>query len=428
MSQLINQKFLQGIDSSKFKIAANGALMAVDSNGNLVEILKLSPQNAALVLGVEVASKAALEALVEELASQVESFNEGLSDLDGRISPLEAAMPTKAGISYVNTQDGLTLEAAKIYADEKMAELVNGAPGVLDTLKEIADALGNDANLAGTLSGQISSVQSGLANEISRATAAESQALADAKSYTDQKVSDEASARSSADDAKLAEAKSYTDQKVSDEASARASADDAKLAEAKSYTDSEILEEKTARESADSAMQSDMDDLDVYAQDIRSDLDQEILDRQSAISAEQSARQAAISAEQSARESAISAEQSARESAISSEQSARQSADQALDSRVTALEGKTDGPNFKYKTMTIGDNANDLQYIELDFQAKENGVMAVSLDRLMLVPGIDFSVSNVGGKTRLTWINDLVSPDGDQSVELGDFVFVSYAV
>lgn len=406
MSQLINQKFLQGIDSSKFKIAANGALMAVDSQGNLVEILKLNAQDQALVLGIRPANKSDLDQAIADLTAEIAAREAADLAMSGRIGSLESEMPNKASTSYVNTQDGLTLDAAKLYADQKVGELVNGAPGVLDTLKEIADALGNDANLAGTLSSQISSVQSGLSSEISRATAAEAQALADAKSYADQKVSDEASARASADDAKLAEAKLYTDQKVSDEASARSAADDSKLVEAKSYADSKVLEEKTARESADSAMQSDIDDLDVYAQDIRADLDQEILDRQSAISSEQSARQSAISAEQSARESA----------------------DQALDSRVTALEGKTDGPNFKYKTMTIGDNANDLQYIELDFQAKENGVMCVSLDRLMLVPGVDFSVSNVGGKTRLTWINDLVSPGGDQSVETGDFVFVSYAV
>lgn len=443
MSQLINQKFLQGIDSSKFKIAANGALMAVDSQGNLVEILKLNAQDQALVLGIRPANKSDLDQAIADLTAEIAAREVADQALSGRIGSLESAMPTKASITYVNTQDGLTLDAAKLYADQKVSELVNGAPGVLDTLKEIADALGNDANLAGTLSGQIGSVQSGLASEISRATAAEAQVLSDSKDYTDNKVQNEASARivgdaaalsdakayadakddarknyvDAQDNLKLAEAKAYADQKVSDEASARAAADTAKLAEAKAYADSKFSEEQLARQAADSAMQSDIDDLDVYAQDIRADLDQEILDRQSAVSAEAAARA-----------SAISAEESARVSAINSEESARISADNALSARITTLETQPSGPSFKYKTMTIGDKPNDLEYIELDFQARENGVMAVSLDRLMLVPGVDFSVSSVGGKTRLTWIGDLVSPGGDQAVELGDFVFISYAV
>lgn len=39
--------------------------------------------------------------------------------------------------------------------DKKIADLVGGAPETLDTLKEIADALGNDANMSATLTEQI---------------------------------------------------------------------------------------------------------------------------------------------------------------------------------------------------------------------------------------------------------------------------------
>lgn len=41
--------------------------------------------------------------------------------------------------------------AAQSYADTKVADLVASAPATLDTLHEIAAALGNDANLAATL-------------------------------------------------------------------------------------------------------------------------------------------------------------------------------------------------------------------------------------------------------------------------------------
>jgi len=45
--------------------------------------------------------------------------------------------------------------AAQAYADQKVADLVSTAPEILDTLGEIATALGNDANLASTLTASI---------------------------------------------------------------------------------------------------------------------------------------------------------------------------------------------------------------------------------------------------------------------------------
>lgn len=47
------------------------------------------------------------------------------------------------------------LASAKSYADTKVASLVSSAPETLDTLKELADALGNDANFATTIATQI---------------------------------------------------------------------------------------------------------------------------------------------------------------------------------------------------------------------------------------------------------------------------------
>lgn len=46
---------------------------------------------------------------------------------------------------------------AKSYADTKVASLVNSSPGTLDTLKELADALGDDPNFATTITNLINS-------------------------------------------------------------------------------------------------------------------------------------------------------------------------------------------------------------------------------------------------------------------------------
>lgn len=47
--------------------------------------------------------------------------------------------------------DSTTLENAKAYTDKEIAGLVDSAPETLDTLKELAEALGNDENFAATM-------------------------------------------------------------------------------------------------------------------------------------------------------------------------------------------------------------------------------------------------------------------------------------
>lgn len=58
-------------------------------------------------------------------------------------------------LNYSGDAADVSLAAAKKYTDDKIADLVGGAPETLDTLAELADALGKDANLAATLAAQI---------------------------------------------------------------------------------------------------------------------------------------------------------------------------------------------------------------------------------------------------------------------------------
>jgi len=53
--------------------------------------------------------------------------------------------------------DSSTLQSAKDYADAQISALVDGAPGVLDTLNELAAAIGDDENFITTIQSQISS-------------------------------------------------------------------------------------------------------------------------------------------------------------------------------------------------------------------------------------------------------------------------------
>lgn len=232
MSMQIKGKFIksEAIDGSKIKLKAGEALKAIDSNGQEVELVKLVDGEVKLkgegvVKASELAAeKARAEAAEAALASSVSALEAEVGDnLQGAIADLQAdiaaetaraqaiegtlsasvsALQSQVGTDLQNTitalqaADAANLAEAKAHADSKVAELVNSAPEVLNTLKELSDALGGDADFAATVSGQIGTVQSAVASEASRALAAES--------ALDAKIAAETAARSSAISAETA--------------------------------------------------------------------------------------------------------------------------------------------------------------------------------------------------------------------------------
>lgn len=77
------------------------------------------------------------------------------------------------GFFTSNLDFSVSVSAAAAYTDSKIAELVGGAPGLLDTLNELAAAINDDANFATTVTASLASVSSDLNAEVSRAQAAE---------------------------------------------------------------------------------------------------------------------------------------------------------------------------------------------------------------------------------------------------------------
>jgi hypothetical protein len=75
-------------------------------------------------------------------------------DLKANSSDVDASLSLKADASSVYTKSetdsiaSSTLSSANSYADTKVAAVINSAPATLDTLNELASALGNDANFA----------------------------------------------------------------------------------------------------------------------------------------------------------------------------------------------------------------------------------------------------------------------------------------
>jgi hypothetical protein len=68
--------------------------------------------------------------------------------------------------------------ATEAYVDGAVSDLVNSAPATLDTLKELSDALGADANFAATVAGQIGDVASDVSALDTRVTAVEADVAA----------------------------------------------------------------------------------------------------------------------------------------------------------------------------------------------------------------------------------------------------------
>jgi len=224
MSQ-IKKKFIadKAIDGSKILLQNNEAFKALSSAGVEQSIMKFNASNV-LEFSVmpevssdpTVANQVVRKSYVDTKASLEETRAMAAEALlDGRISSLQsssssaiAAEEARAkaaegeldvrldvleGADNVAGSVAKSLKDAKAYADQKISDLVNGAPGVLDTLKELSDALGGDANFAATLAGQIAGLDGRLDTLEGDETTAGSLAktLKDAKDYTDAEVSAE---------------------------------------------------------------------------------------------------------------------------------------------------------------------------------------------------------------------------------------------
>ena len=72
------------------------------------------------------------------------------------------------------SNDLTTLDAANEYTDLKLSEILGSSPELLNTLQEINNAIGNDANFAVNINNQITTLQSLLNDEILRSETADS--------------------------------------------------------------------------------------------------------------------------------------------------------------------------------------------------------------------------------------------------------------
>jgi hypothetical protein len=145
----------------------------------------LSGEIAALESGLaqEVLDRTAADnTLQSNISSEATARAAADTALQGEVDAVEAGLAQElidraAAVSAEEAAriagDAATLSSANTYTDGKITDLVNGAPAILDTLKELSDALGADANFAATVAGQIAAVDAAVTAEVARATAAE---------------------------------------------------------------------------------------------------------------------------------------------------------------------------------------------------------------------------------------------------------------
>ena len=86
----------------------------------------------------------------------LQALESGLEAEAARVDALEADPTTAAAVAAGDTA---TLSSANTYTDTAITNVIGTAPGVLNTLGEIADAINDDANAYTTLVAQIAAVQ-----------------------------------------------------------------------------------------------------------------------------------------------------------------------------------------------------------------------------------------------------------------------------
>jgi hypothetical protein len=178
MSQ-IKKKFIadRAVDGSKILLLNNQSIKALIDNGEAEqELFKFSSGNKFEFLIAPTIGGYAVDAdnlvnkqFVDREVSAEETRAEAAeSALSGRLSTVEGADSVPGSVAK-------SLKDSKSYTDAAITSLINGAPGMLDTLKEIADALEADESVGTALASTVASN------------------LQEAKSYTDSEVSTERS-------------------------------------------------------------------------------------------------------------------------------------------------------------------------------------------------------------------------------------------
>ncbi|MGQ5289536.1 phage tail fiber protein [Pectobacterium actinidiae] len=143
----------------------NGAPAALDTLQELAKAMGNDPNFSATVLG-------AISDVKAEAASKLSAHTSAVdphAQYAPKANPVLTGKPT-APTAVQSSND--TQIATTAFVKAAVAALVNGSPAALDTLQELANALGNDPNFSATVLGAISDVKAEAASKLSAHTSA----------------------------------------------------------------------------------------------------------------------------------------------------------------------------------------------------------------------------------------------------------------
>jgi hypothetical protein len=403
--------------------------------------------------------------IVGDLSTLVESK----TYTDNKISLVMSNLDTEALDSLVEVVSAF--QAADGNLNQAISDLSASATSALNA--EIAAREAGDSSLQAELDQEQLDRAAGDSALDSRITSLESQVgedLNEAISELQQDVADEASARQFGDSS----LQSQITQEMSDRQSgdqqlqSNIDSEEARAMGVESSLRSQISQEILDRESADQSLQSEIDAEESRAMGVESSLQsqitQEVSDRETAIQSVQSdiateesramlaesGLQSQIDTEKGRIDSILLASDADKDSfkeivdlinsvdltnddslasavlsinsAISSEQSARISADEGFDSRIEALETAPVVSIIEDEKYNVG---SVVTHVLLDNKAEK--IFKVCVGRLNAFKGEDYTVSEEGGKTKLTFIRSFAM-GGDEVIQENEDVFVTYSV
>lgn len=371
MSQ-IKKKFIadRAVDGSKILLLNNQPIKALIDNGEFEqELFKFSNMNKFEFLispsiggyAVDADSMVNKQFVDREVGNEATARATAVSTEQSRAeaaeSLLSGRLSTVEGADSVPGSVAKSLKDSKSYTDAAITSLINGAPGMLDTLKEIADAIEADESVGAALASTVASnlqeakdyTDTEVSAERSRAMALEELLVGDLiqeelramgeesriEGKVDQEISDRQSAVS-AEESRAEGEEARIEGLVTSEA-ARALAAEGVLSSAISAETTRAQGQEAAIETRfvndEAAHSAEVARAMGEEERIEGKVDQEISDRQSAISSEQSARGTAVS-------SSLQEAKDYTDAQILEEEELRDAETSALSSRLDIVEGE----------------------------------------------------------------------------------------
>lgn len=143
-----------------------------------------------LCLAIDSRGKTAYQAKADAAGNNIQNTYAKKSDLSSSVSTSSLTVTGETSVPTANEGNSSKAIANTEFVAKSIAALVNGAPGQLNTLNELAKALGNDANFAATITAELAKKLNSTEAESTYATKQEAGVPYQIKRNTAYKVGD----------------------------------------------------------------------------------------------------------------------------------------------------------------------------------------------------------------------------------------------